>query len=91
MTIGVLALQADFDAHRRRLQELGAEVVLPKSPSNSTRSTASSFRAKAVELAASERIVGDKSGLHSSSPQTGPFSCHWNTVGVRTMSFSFVP
>src|SRR5579862_2625152 len=28
MKIGVLALQGDFDAHRRRLQELGAEVVL---------------------------------------------------------------
>ncbi|MGP0017808.1 MAG: pyridoxal 5'-phosphate synthase glutaminase subunit PdxT [Candidatus Sulfotelmatobacter sp.] len=32
MTIGVLALQGDFDAHRRRLQELGAEVVLVKKP-----------------------------------------------------------
>ena len=30
MKIGVLALQGDFDAHRRRLQELGAEVVLIK-------------------------------------------------------------
>jgi 5'-phosphate synthase pdxT subunit len=30
MTIGVLALQGDFEAHRRRLQELGAEVVLVK-------------------------------------------------------------
>ena len=30
MTIGVLALQGDFDAHRRRLEELGAEVVLVK-------------------------------------------------------------
>jgi pyridoxal 5'-phosphate synthase pdxT subunit len=28
MKIGVLALQGDFDAHRRRLEELGAEVVL---------------------------------------------------------------
>ena len=28
MTIGVLALQGDFDAHRRRLEELGADVVL---------------------------------------------------------------
>lgn len=28
--IGVLALQGDFDAHRRRLEELGAEVVLVK-------------------------------------------------------------
>ncbi len=26
--IGVLALQGDFDAHRRRLEELGVEVVL---------------------------------------------------------------
>ena len=32
MTIGVLALQGDFDAHRRRLEELGAEVVLIKNP-----------------------------------------------------------
>ncbi len=32
MTIGVLALQGDFDAHRRRLEELGAEVVLIKKP-----------------------------------------------------------
>src|SRR5271170_5061768 len=30
MKIGVLALQGDFDAHRRRLKELGAEVVLVK-------------------------------------------------------------
>ncbi|MGB9083231.1 MAG: pyridoxal 5'-phosphate synthase glutaminase subunit PdxT [Terriglobales bacterium] len=30
MRIGVLALQGDFDAHRRRLAELGAEVVLVK-------------------------------------------------------------
>src|SRR3984885_6133677 len=30
MTIGVLALQGDFDAHRRRLEELGAKVVLVK-------------------------------------------------------------
>jgi len=28
MTIGVLALQGDFDAHRRRLEELGATVIL---------------------------------------------------------------
>jgi len=28
----VLALQGDFDAHRRRLEELGAEVVLVKKP-----------------------------------------------------------
>jgi|SRR5438876_2203577 len=26
--VGVLALQGDFDAHRKRLEELGAEVVL---------------------------------------------------------------
>ncbi|MFZ0137973.1 MAG: pyridoxal 5'-phosphate synthase glutaminase subunit PdxT [Candidatus Sulfotelmatobacter sp.] len=32
MTIGVLALQGDFDAHRRRLEELGAKVVLVKNP-----------------------------------------------------------
>jgi 5'-phosphate synthase pdxT subunit len=30
--IGVLALQGDFDAHRRRLEELGATVVLVKRP-----------------------------------------------------------
>jgi len=30
--IGILALQGDFDAHRRRLQELGAEVVLVRNP-----------------------------------------------------------
>ena len=32
MKIGVLALQGDFDAHRKRLAELGAEVVLVKKP-----------------------------------------------------------
>ena len=32
MIIGVLALQGDFDAHRRRLEELGAKVVLVKKP-----------------------------------------------------------
>ena len=32
MVIGVLALQGDFDAHRRRLEELGAAVVLVKKP-----------------------------------------------------------
>jgi 5'-phosphate synthase pdxT subunit len=32
LKIGVLALQGDFDAHRRRLEELGAEVVLVKNP-----------------------------------------------------------
>lgn len=30
--IGVLALQGDFDAHRKRLEELGAEVLLVKKP-----------------------------------------------------------
>jgi pyridoxal 5'-phosphate synthase pdxT subunit len=30
--IGVLALQGDFDAHRRRLEELGAEVELIRKP-----------------------------------------------------------
>src|SRR6202045_640362 len=30
--IGVLALQGDFDAHRLRLEELGAEVLLVKKP-----------------------------------------------------------
>ena len=28
MRVGVLALQGDFDAHRKRLEELGADVVL---------------------------------------------------------------
>jgi pyridoxal 5'-phosphate synthase pdxT subunit len=32
MKIGVLALQGDFDAHRRRLEELGAEAALVKKP-----------------------------------------------------------
>jgi 5'-phosphate synthase pdxT subunit len=32
MKIGVLALQGDFDAHRRRLEELGAEVLLVRNP-----------------------------------------------------------
>jgi 5'-phosphate synthase pdxT subunit len=32
LTIGVLALQGDFDAHRRRLDELGAKVILVKKP-----------------------------------------------------------
>ncbi len=32
MKVGVLALQGDFDAHRRRLEQLGAEVVLVKKP-----------------------------------------------------------
>lgn len=32
MKIGVLALQGGFDVHRRRLEELGAAVVLVKKP-----------------------------------------------------------
>jgi 5'-phosphate synthase pdxT subunit len=32
MKIGVLALQGDFDAHRKRLEQLGAEVRLVKNP-----------------------------------------------------------
>ncbi|HZQ94689.1 MAG TPA: pyridoxal 5'-phosphate synthase glutaminase subunit PdxT [Candidatus Sulfotelmatobacter sp.] len=32
LKVGVLALQGDFDAHRKRLEELGAEVVLVKKP-----------------------------------------------------------
>jgi pyridoxal 5'-phosphate synthase pdxT subunit len=32
LKIGVLALQGDFDAHRLRLEELGAQVVLVKKP-----------------------------------------------------------
>ncbi len=36
MKIGVLALQGDFDAHRRRLEELGAEIVLVKNPEQLT-------------------------------------------------------
>ena len=32
MRVGVLALQGDFDAHRRRLEELGAEAVRVKKP-----------------------------------------------------------
>src|SRR5438270_2758606 len=32
MRVGVLALQSDFDAHRRRLEELGAEVLLVRKP-----------------------------------------------------------
>jgi len=32
MKVGVLAIQGDFDAHRRRLEELGAEVVLVRKP-----------------------------------------------------------
>jgi 5'-phosphate synthase pdxT subunit len=32
MKIGVLALQGDFDAHRLRLEQLGADVVLVRKP-----------------------------------------------------------
>lgn len=32
LKIGVLALQGDFEAHRRRLEQLGAQVVLVKKP-----------------------------------------------------------
>jgi pyridoxal 5'-phosphate synthase pdxT subunit len=32
MKIGVLALQGDFEAHRKRLEQLGAEVVLVRNP-----------------------------------------------------------
>ena len=32
MKIGVLAIQGDFDAHRKRLEELGATVVLVRNP-----------------------------------------------------------
>ena len=32
MKIGVLAIQGDFDAHRKRLEDLGAEVVLVRNP-----------------------------------------------------------
>lgn len=32
MTIGVLALQGDFDAHRKTLEKLGARVVLVRKP-----------------------------------------------------------
>ena len=32
MKVGVLAVQGDFDAHRKRLEELGAEVVLVRKP-----------------------------------------------------------
>ena len=32
MKIGVLAIQGDFDAHKKRLEELGAEVVLVRRP-----------------------------------------------------------
>ena len=32
MRIGVLAIQGDFDAHKKRLEDLGAEVVLVRKP-----------------------------------------------------------
>jgi pyridoxal 5'-phosphate synthase pdxT subunit len=32
MKIGVLAVQGDFDAHRKRLEQLGADVVLVRKP-----------------------------------------------------------
>ena len=32
MTIGVLAIQGDFDAHKRRLEQLGANVILVRKP-----------------------------------------------------------
>src|SRR5215510_55625 len=32
MKIGVLAIQGDFEAHKRRLEQLGAEVVLVRKP-----------------------------------------------------------
>ena len=32
MTVGVLAIQGDYDAHRRRLEQLGAQTLLVKKP-----------------------------------------------------------
>jgi pyridoxal 5'-phosphate synthase pdxT subunit len=32
MKIGVLAIQGDFDAHKKRLEELGADVILVRKP-----------------------------------------------------------
>jgi len=32
MKIGVLAIQGDFDAHRKRLEQLGADVILVRNP-----------------------------------------------------------
>jgi pyridoxal 5'-phosphate synthase pdxT subunit len=32
MRIGVLAIQGDFDAHKKRLEQLGADVVLVRKP-----------------------------------------------------------
>lgn len=34
MKIGILAIQGDFEAHRKRLEELGAETVLVKVPAD---------------------------------------------------------
>src|ERR1700716_1320855 len=31
-TIGILAIQGDFDAHRKRLEEVGAKTVLVRKP-----------------------------------------------------------
>src|SRR3954467_6538099 len=31
-TIGILAIQGDFDAHRKRLEELGVKTVLVRKP-----------------------------------------------------------
>ena len=32
MTIGVLAIQGDYEAHKARLEQLGAEVTLVRKP-----------------------------------------------------------
>src|SRR5499433_616898 len=32
MKIGVLAIQGDYEAHKRRLEQLGAEVILVRKP-----------------------------------------------------------
>jgi 5'-phosphate synthase pdxT subunit len=32
MTIGVLAIQGDFDAHKKRLEQLGADIILVRKP-----------------------------------------------------------
>jgi 5'-phosphate synthase pdxT subunit len=32
MKIGVLAIQGDYEAHKSRLEQLGAEVVLVRKP-----------------------------------------------------------
>ena len=36
MTIGVLAIQGDYEAHKARLEELGAAVVLVRKPEELT-------------------------------------------------------